>query len=205
MMHDDMLRNIEYLREKADVSYEEALSLLEQFDGNVMRVLVELERQGRVYPQDHAAHEAPGQEAHYRQPHNEYQKKAESAKKQASSFISKALQHRLVIESGSGEEKKTIANLSAPYCAGAAIIAPHLAVGSVALMFVLGYKVKIKKEKTGPMPEDVESFVDKTVSNIKKTATSFTETVRGDRPAQEKPRHDGNDHDDDEGGEITVE
>lgn len=198
MMNDDMLRNIEYLREKADVSYEQAAELLTRFDGNVMRVLVELERQGRVYPQGNP--NAGWQQTEYHHPNERPRYGKKDPKKQASSFISQALQHRLVIESGKGDKKKTIANLSAPYCAGAAVVAPHLAIASVGMMFILGYRVKVEKQPCGPMPEDVEEFVDKTVTNIKKTASSITETVRGEKGQQPK-----NDHDDDEGGEITIE
>lgn len=199
MMNDDMLRNIEYLREKADVSYEQAAELLTKFDGNVMRVLVELERQGRVYPQGNQ--NASWQEQEYRT-YDRVHHHTKDAKKQASSMLSKALRHRLVVESGKGDKKKTIANLSTPFCAGVAVFAPHVAVPTVGLMFLLGYRVRLEKQACGPMPEDVQEFVDQTVSNIKKTASSITETVRGDRSSQPKNKHDD---DDDEGGEITIE
>ena len=198
MMHDDMLRNIEYLREKADVSYEEAAKLLENFDGNVMRVLVELERQGRVFSQG-----APSDENWRDYKHHESYKKREqeyqTVKKQASGFISQALQYRLVVESGKGDKKRTIADISAPYVAAASILAPYVAIPSVGLMFLMGYRVKLEKQECGPMPEDVEQFVDKTVTNIKKTASSISETVRKEKWAKK------NDDDDDEGGEVTVE
>ena len=200
MMNDDILRNIEYLREKADVSYEEAAEMLEKFDGNVMRVLVELERQGRVFPQGRPEYEPP-RAAQRPQGHQRKQPPYEDVKKQATSAISRALQYRVVVESGTGEKKKTIADLSAPYVAGAAVIAPHLALPSVALMFLMGYRVKVKREKNGPMPEDIETFVDKTVSNIKQTASSFADSARTvEKEVTNKDRND-----DDEGGEITIE
>lgn len=193
MMHDDTLRNIEYLREKADVSYEEAADLLDRYDGNVMRVLVELERQGRIYKNESATGTKPPNA----------QCKAEQKKPNEPSFLQKALSHRLVVENGSGEKKETIANLSAPFCAGATLVAPHLAIGSVALMFVLGYRIKLKKQPIGKLPGDVEEFVDRTVSNIKKTASSVQETVNEMKPG--KDHSDDHHDDDDEGGEITIE
>ena len=203
MMNDEMLRNIEYLREKADVSYEDAASLLEKFDGNVMRVLVELERQGRVYPQGQAYEQAgnAGNQAHRQQ---NCQGKAEDVKKKSSSYISHALKHRVVVESGKGENKKTIADLSAPYCAGAALLAPWVAVGSIGLMFALGYRVRMQKVENAPGPQDVETFVDQTVSNIKKAANSIQETVRTEINNYQDQKNDRHD-DDDEGGEITIE
>ncbi|MDR0898060.1 MAG: hypothetical protein LBN04_09410 [Oscillospiraceae bacterium] len=199
MMNDDILKNIEYLREKADVSYEEAASLLEQFDGNVMRVLVELERQGRVYGKESATgYQAPPR------PNAQTAAPKKDAKKQATGFITKAMQHRVVVESGSGETKKTIANLSAPYCAGATLVAPWLAVGSVALMFMMGYKVKIKKEKPGTIPDNVETFVDQTVNNIKQTASSIQQTAQEVKREAKQPTPQAA-QTDEEGGEITIE
>lgn len=199
MMNDDMLRNIEYLREKADVSYEEAERLLERFDGNVMRVLVELERQGRIFDQ---APPEQGRTTHTTQQQRDQQKN--EAGEKAKRAINNAFRHHVVVESGKGEDKKTIADLSAPFVVGASIFAPHVAIASAALMFISGYRVKIKREKVeNVVPESVETFVDKTVSNIKQTASSLTETVRG----SEKPKNDDHHQDDDdgEGGEITVD
>ncbi|MCI8477769.1 MAG: ubiquitin [Oscillospiraceae bacterium] len=42
------LEQVEQLREKADISYEEAKALLEQTDGNLLDALILLERQGRM-------------------------------------------------------------------------------------------------------------------------------------------------------------
>ena len=190
MMNDDMMRNIEYLREKADISYEEAVSLLERFDGNVMRVLVELERQGRVFQQAETGL------------NSKPEGKAYANKSDGRSFLEKALQHRLVVESGSGDKKATVANLSAPFCAGAALLAPHVAIGSVALMFVMGYRVRIEKKPFGKLPEDPQEFVDRAVSNIKKTASSLSETARD---LGSDKHNDSDNDDDDEGGEITIE
>lgn len=200
MMNDDMIRNIEYLREKADVSYEEAATLLERYDGNVMRVLVELERQGRIYDQAAAG---GAQQAHRAQAKPQQAKKNES-KAKAADVINRAFEYHMVIEGGNGE-KKTIANLSAPFVVVAAAFAPHLAIASAAITFVCGYRVKFRREKGGKVvPDNVEEFVDNTVSNIKKTASSLGETVRGER--KEQPQQDAPYGDDDgEGGEITID
>lgn len=143
MMNDDMLRNIEYLREKANVSYEEAAELLERFDGNVMRVLVELEHKGRVYSQ------APVDDDQTRYQQREYYNtNRNEAKDKAASFINKAFQTRLVVERKREDgEKETVANLSAPFAAGAAIVAPWLTVATAGLAFVTGHNVKIKTEE----------------------------------------------------------
>lgn len=140
MMNNDMLQDIEYLREKADVSYAEAETLLERNDGNVMRALVELEKQGRLYQQ---AHDAQNEEW------TQCKQEARNAKAKAESFVKKAFQNRLVIEKKRPDgEKATILNLSVPVAAGVAIVAPYLALASAAVTCVAGYQVKIGQDET---------------------------------------------------------
>lgn len=141
MMDNDMLKNIEYLREKADVSYEEAADMLEKHGGNVMRVLVELEHLGRVYPQPQAFHQAADD---FRQHHE----CCDEAKKKAASFFDTALKHRLVVERKREDgSKETVANVSAPFAAGFAIIAPWVAVATAGIAVATGHHVKLEKPK----------------------------------------------------------
>ena len=147
MMNDDMIRNIEYLREKADVSYEEAMELLDRYDGNVMRVLVELEHQGRVYDQPAASG--------YSASNAEWQQAKEEAKEKANSFFGKALKTRLVVEKkGEKGEKETIANLNLPFAAGVAIVAPWVTLGTAALAFATGHNVKLETESDEKKDEE---------------------------------------------------
>lgn len=141
MTNQDMLTSIEYLREKANVSYEEAAELLERYDGNVMRVLVELEHQGKVYAQPAAGERKESTQAQYEQ-------HAREAKQKAGAFWDKAMKTRIVVEKkGENGEKETIANVNAPFVAGAAIVAPWLAVATAGAAFLTGHNVKITQEK----------------------------------------------------------
>ncbi len=200
-MNDDTIRNIEYLREKADVSYEEAATLLERYDGNVMRVLVELERQGRIYGQQATASDEAWQETPKDNP-QDARSKANKAK--VADAINRAFEYHMVIEGGNGE-KKTIADLSAPFVVGATVFAPHLAIASAAITFVCGYRVRFKRVKGKKVvPDSMEQFVDNTVTNIKKTASSLEETVRGEHHGAPQPQAPAGE-DDGEGGEITID
>lgn len=144
MTNDEMLRNIEYLREKADVSYEEAEALLDRNDGNVMRVLVELERQGRVY-QTHAEDKQAEEWAHCKR---EAKREAHAAKEKAEAFVKKAFSNRIIVEKKRPDGgKDTLVNLSVPVAAGVALVAPYLALASTAVTFVAGYQVKVGKDE----------------------------------------------------------
>lgn len=142
MMNNDMLANIEYLREKADVSYEEAEQLLEQYDGNVMRVLVELERQGRVYPQPGACGE-PRRSW-------EQQDKAKDCDgmKKTKSFLHKAMNTRLVVEKKQDDgERDMLANIPVPFAVIGAVCAPWLTVGTAVVAFATGHSARIKRDE----------------------------------------------------------
>lgn len=140
MPNNDMLVNIEYLRERANVSYEEAEKLLEQYDGNVMRALVELEHQGRIYSQPHSGGQAQDDWRQYGQNESDGVKKTRS-------FFQKALRSHVVIEKkGEDGKERTVANVPVPVAAVFAVAAPWLTVASAGLGFATGHTVKIAKE-----------------------------------------------------------
>lgn len=136
-MNNDMLQNIEYLRGKADVSYEEAMHLLERFDGNVMGALVELEKSGRLYTQRPFGNT----QTDYTE---QWQQDASEARNKASSFIKKASKTRVRIEKErENGEIETIANVSAPIAAGVTLFAPYVTLAATAIGIATGYRVKV--------------------------------------------------------------
>ncbi|MEG0767700.1 MAG: hypothetical protein RR482_08280 [Clostridia bacterium] len=183
----DMLEKIEYLRSKASVGYEEAARLLERFDGDLTRALVELERSGRM----------KSEEATYTQKNADGGSQQETFKHKASSFVSMLIGNRLMVRKG----ETVIANLSLLYCIVAVVIAPHLMILSVLLMFLCGYRVEKTRMEDSVQSTDVEDFMDKTARNIRRTVSSFTEP----KPPQQQPKQSPRKEGDDEGGEITIE
>lgn len=146
MMNNDMLANIEYLREKADVSYEEAMALLEQNDGNVMRVLVALEHQGRVYSQPQGETRESRQRYDYRE--------CEGMKK-TRSFVSKAMKARLIVEKKDGDDAQhTVANVPVPFAAAFAVAAPWLTVATAGIICVTGHNVRFDRAADEQPKED---------------------------------------------------
>lgn len=141
MTNAEMLANIEYLRERADVSYEEAQTLLERYDGNVMRALIELEHQGRVYGQEPTGETEKDDWKHAEAEINDGWKKAKS-------FADKAMQTRLIVEKKKDDKTEMIANVPVPFAVLTAIAAPWLAIGALGVGFVTGHTARIEKEKT---------------------------------------------------------
>lgn len=138
-MSGDMLEKADYLRERANVTYEEAMQLLEKNNGDVVASLVELERQGRLYTQksDDRGHGS----THYN--HQDVQE----AKKKAATFFKDACNTRIVIEKHNGNgEKETVANVSAPIAACITVVAPYLSLAAGAIALATGHQFKIEKE-----------------------------------------------------------
>ena len=138
-MSGDILEKVDYLRERANVTYEEALQLLEKNSGDVIASLVELEKQGRIY-----ARQEDGRE-HARMHYGHHD--AQEAKKKAATFFKDACKTRIVIEKhNENGEKETVANVSAPIAACITVAAPYLSLAAGAFALATGHQFKIKKE-----------------------------------------------------------
>jgi len=136
-MNEDMLKKIEALRERADVSYEEAANLLEQNDGDMIRALMVLEQQGRL--KEKAAPQAKAEP---------WQAEAEEVKEKAKSFFEKAFQSRIVVEKKTTNgDSETILNINVPFAIGATIVAPWLAAGSAIAAAATGCHIKVEEDE----------------------------------------------------------
>ena len=133
-MTDDMLQKIVTLRERADVTYEEAAQILTKNNGDVAASLVELEKQGRVDGGEHA-----------KMQHNT--SCTQETKEKVTSFFKEACKTRIVVEKRKGNgDRVTIVNLNAPAAAGITILAPYLALAAGVIAFATGHQFKITKE-----------------------------------------------------------
>jgi hypothetical protein len=138
-MSADMLEKVDYLRERANVTYEEAIQLLEKNNGEVVASLVELEKQGRLYTQQSDG----GENARTHTCHQDMHE----AKEKAATFFKDACKTRIVIEKHNGNgEKETVANVSAPVAACITVVAPYLSLAAGAIALATGHQFKIKKE-----------------------------------------------------------
>ncbi len=142
MMNEDVLKKIEYLRDRTNVSYEEAANLLEQNQGDMIRCLMILEQQGRLNN-----HSEPVQSEPQPTQEDKWEKEAREAGDKAKSFFQKAMKTRLVVEKKKDDGTDgTIVNLNVPIAAGAVIVAPYLAVAAAAAAVITGCKVKLEND-----------------------------------------------------------
>lgn len=145
------IEDIEFIRGKSGISYEEAIALLDYHNGDVMRALVDLERNGKLKMERASAGEAP---------------RASSGKR--GSFWST----RLVI-TGNG---KVVANVSILFVIIAALVSFWLVLGALVACVFLGYRISIST-----ISDDTNDRLDRMVKNaaenVKRTATGFAKGV----------------------------
>lgn len=147
MASKEILESIDYLRERANVSYEEAERLLNQYDGDIMRALIYLEHQGKVYGQeqpreDEAVHG-----------HGQEESPIDIGMKKVSSFVEHAMDTHLVVEQKKDDQQKKVLDVPVPLAIIAAVAAPWLTVAAAGLGWATGHNARIVKEKKAEKTE----------------------------------------------------
>ena len=155
------IEDIELIRRKSGISYQEAVALLDYHNGNVARALVDLERNGRIRPESAA----------------QADKTAKSGKSSAhhgrsgfSNLMTRLYQFRLKVKKGD----ITILNLSMLFALLGVIISPHLAIIAAVLILVLGYRVSFDKRDPAFASENLEKMVRNAAQNVKSSVNDFT-------------------------------
>jgi len=224
------VEQIDYLREKASITYEEALETLERFEGDLASCLVDLERRGRIKPPRKSA----GAGSHYRyeyrydqnaKGHDREYDREYDRQPRGKAFVldqesvKQALFSRLVVR----KDDRVVADLPVAFLLFAVFTAPYLMFASLILIFLLGYRVKWERKREKPnRASDIFAFVDKTAEHIRRTADHFAQAVKNEvyppaysqeeaARAEEEPAEParapqaGQDAQDDQPSEITVE
>ncbi len=157
------LEDVELLRTKANINYEEAVALLDKYNGSVADALVELERKGRIAGSNY--------------------KKANPNDGSFKKFFRSLLRTRVLIR----RKDQTIINLSVLYLAIALIVAFHLAIASAIAALLLGSKISIVKNSRMYDDENFENWVDNFKSSVSNVVTQEEEEVYN-RPSNPKPQ-----------------
>ncbi len=167
------VEQIEYLRAKAYVSYEEALELLDRYGGDLTRCLVDLERRGRLKPQA-GAQRAGERTRKARGEGREFPRGGERGTDWQG--ILSTFLHTNLLVTRSGE---TVANLPVLYVLLVFLFAPHVMIPSVLLLFVFGCRINLRAgRKDGRVEDELRNIVDNAAQNIRKTAGSFAQAGR---------------------------
>lgn len=154
------IEDIELIRRKSGISYQEAVALLDYHNGNVARALVDLERNGRIKE----GSEAPKQKV----PFSSAAGKG-NGKSAVMNLLHKCFRARLKVR----REDTPILNVSSLFVALSLLISPHLVVVGAILAMVLGYRITFETDHAFD-GENLERTVRNAAENVKSSVSDFT-------------------------------
>ncbi|MBE5811201.1 MAG: hypothetical protein E7318_09750 [Clostridiales bacterium] len=164
------IEDIELIRRKSGISYQEAVALLDYHNGNVARALVDLERNGRLKDGTNAQQKKTSSNVH---------SDVNVTKSTALKWLHKCYRARVKIH----REETPILNVSAIFAALSLVISPYLVVIAVIICLVLGYKFTFTKHDHAFDGENLEQTVRNAAANVKSSVNDFT---KGATPAKEE-------------------
>jgi hypothetical protein len=140
------VEDIEILRQKSGISYEEAINLLEYHNGSLARSLVDLEKNGRLRDTDTQNRQARnGRQRHH------------------------ALNSLYRLRFKVFKDSVPIVNLSVLFVIFALLVASWLVIFSAIAALVMGYRFNVERDDRAFGDETLEHMIKKAGNNVKST------------------------------------
>lgn len=151
------IEDIEILRQKSGITYEEAVNLLEYHNGSLARALVDLEKNGRLKKNSTAAsgHQGP---------------------KGVFNFLFRL---RLKVS----KDKVSVINLSSLFVLFVLIAAPHVAIVGLIVSLLLGYRINVERNCKEFNNESFDNIVKNAKSNVQNTVNTFSQQFTSTKEA----------------------
>lgn len=202
-MATNRITNMDLLREKAEITYEEAAELLTKYDDDVTRALIELEKRGKLKKPGKRVHATyagtsaegaagaePGTNAHV-----EPERRGEFMSG-LSRLISKGFSYRVIVAHGD----EIIANLPVLFVLAVLFPGFHLVVFTMVCILLSGSRIYVRRRKATVNVDDFSYVARKAADNVRHSVNSFaneppfvdeTAERRSEEPAPEaKPDFD---------------
>ena len=165
------IEDIELIRRKSGISYQEAVALLDYHNGNVARALVDLERNGRIKETAEAPKQSSGSHVH-----------VSINKSDVMNVIHKCFRARIKVR----REETTILNISTIFAGLALLLSPHTVIIGALIALVLGYKFSFEKHDHAFDGENLERTVRHAAENMKASVSDFTKGFQGGETKADK-------------------
>ena len=167
------IEDIELIRRKSGISYQEAVALLDYHNGNVARALVDLERNGRLKDSANPQQKKANFNAHVDVNLN---------KSTVMNWLHTCYRARIKIH----REETPILNISAIFAALALVISPYLVIIGVITCLILGYKFTFVKHDHAFDGENLGQTVRNAAENMKASVHEFTASQQSSEPAPQE-------------------
>jgi len=145
------LEDVEYIRSRASVTYDEAIGLLDAYEGDVVRVMAELERSGKL-------RSVAGTDS--------------SPWETIKTLFRKGYEHRMVVSKGS----RTIANFSIIFWFIVIVFAFYITIPALIFAILFGYKINFRHEAGAS--KDFQDIAVTAKENIKKAANTIRDEFK---------------------------
>jgi len=164
------IEDIEILRKKSGMTYQEAVALLDYHDGNLARALIDLEKNGRLKEEPKMENASRAYTGHSETKQNE-------TKQKALNILQKLYMSRVKVSKG----KTTVLNFSVLFGALCLIFAPHMTIFGFILSLILGYQFSFTKQDEEFASENLEKMVKNAAQNAKSSVSSAVQSFTDDK------------------------
>jgi len=154
------IEDIEILRQKSGISYEEAVNLLEYHNGSLAHALVDLEKNGSLKNDSNTSRQPKGLKGLF-------------------DFLFRL---RLKVK----KDRTTIINLSSLFVLLVLGTAPHICVIGLIVSLVLGYRISIDRDSADFADDNFDDMVKNAKSNVQNTVNTFAQQFSGEQPKTEE-------------------
>jgi len=157
------IEDIEILRQKSGISYEEAVNLLEYHNGSLARALVDLEKNGRL---------------------------RSDASSQSYKGLKGVFDYLYRLRLRVRKEDTVIVNLSILFSLLLLFTAPHICIIGLIVSLLLGYRINIRMDTHTFRNATFDDIIKNARSNVQKTVSDFTRQMNADsgKDASAEPR-----------------
>ena len=166
------IEDIEMLRKKSGMTYQEAVALLDYHNGNLARALIDLEKNGRLKEETKVDNGSKTYTGNSSDRHNE-------TKQKALGILQKLYRSRVKVQKG----KTPIVNFSVLFGALCLILAPHMTIFGFILSLILGYQFSFTKLDEDFASDSLEKMVRNAAQNAKNSVSSAVQSFTDEKKA----------------------
>lgn len=159
------IEDIELIRQKSGVSYQEAVALLDYHNGSVARALIDLEKHGKL---NHTENEQKEGNKNM----NGTAKKGET-KEKALNLLQKLYRCRVKIRKGD----TNVFNVSVLFAGLCLLLAPHMTIAGIIVSMILGYQFSFSRMDPDFETENLEKMVKNAAQNAKSSVSSVVQSI----------------------------
>ena len=158
------IEDIELLRKRSGLSYQEAVALLDYHNGSLTRALIDLEKSGRLKEENNEKEGTRNM--------SENGKKNDT-KEKALGFLQKLYRSRVKIRKGD----TGIVNVSVLFAGLCLLLAPHMTIAGIIVSMILGYQFSFTGMDPDFASENLEKMVKSAAQNAKSSVSSVVHTI----------------------------